>query len=379
MLIKWRQYTKAKKGTIQLQALYRGYGQRKKVAAVKTQKYYRRYIARKRFTMLMSAAISLQCRTREKIAKKFLFELKKEQKDVGKLKQNNEKLKQEMASLRAMLSAQAKEGAASDKHKKELKEKEEKITELENRIADIEKELKAAKALVDKLEAEAKVQAEQSAKDREKIKSLQARRGSGVIHTRSNSSFDGVPDSPGGRRRKNISGDSGAGMAIPPGLPDDYVSPEVLAEHRAKVAILEEELEAERRFRRDADGEIIKLRAKINGVELNDADVRELLAQKLDTPSGIPLSVSSSFSEEPSRLRYIFLALIVLLLLLMFCSVPLLCRRSSLRIALQMNSGVEDKLGETMDNKNLTLGGDAFEYEELAEPSVVHFHTSTEF
>jgi len=315
------------------------------------------------------------------IAKNFLFELKKEQKDVGKLKQNNEKLKEEMASLRAMLSAQAKEGAASDKHKKELKEKEDKIAELEKRIADIERELKTAKALVDKLEAEAKAQAEQSAKDKEKIKSMQTRR-PGVIHTRSNSSFD-APDSPGGRRRKNISGDSGAGMALPPGFAEDFISPEVLAEHRAKVAILEEELEAERRFRRDADGEIIKLRAKINGVELNDADVQDLLAQKLDTPSGIrsgTVSAASSFSEEPSKLRYIFLALIVLLMLLMFCSVPLLCRRSSLRIALQIKAGMENKLLEAVaDNKNLTLGGDAFEYEELTQPSMVHFHTSTKF
>ena len=132
---------------------------RKISSAIKTQQYYRRYVAQKRFKMLKNATISLQCKTRQIIATKFLFDLKREQKDVGKLKQNNEKLKEEMASLRAMLSAQAKEGAASEQHKKELKEKEDQITELEKRIAEIEKELKAAKAKVEKLEAEAIMQA----------------------------------------------------------------------------------------------------------------------------------------------------------------------------------------------------------------------------
>lgn len=318
--------------------------------------------------MLKNATISLQCKTRQIIATKFLFDLKREQKDVGKLKQNNEKLKEEMASLRAMLSAQAKEGAASEQHKKELKEKEDQITELEKRIAEIEKELKAAKAKVEKLEAEAIMQAEQSTKDREKLKSGQNRR-PGVIHTRSQSSVE-APESPGGRRRKNMSGDVGAVMALPSGVPEDYVSPEVLAQHRANVAILEEELDAERRFRREADGEIIKLRAKINGVELNDSDVQDLLAQKLDTPSGMrsgALSTASSFSEDPSRLRYILLVLIVLLMLLMCCSVPLLCRRASLRIALQMRSAPEDAFVAVVDKTNITLGGQLAEFEERVQ------------
>ena len=313
------------------------------------------------------------------IAKKILFEFKKEQKDVGKLKQNNEKLKEEMASLRAMLSAQAKEGAASEQHKKELKEKEDKIAELEKRIAEIEKELKTAKAMVEKLEAEALAQAELSAKDKEKLKSIQNRR-PGVIGTRSQSSFE-APESPGARRRgRNLSGDVGVPSGLQFGMPEDNVSPEVLAEHRAKVAILEEELDAERRFRREADSEIIKLRAKINGVELNDSDVQDLLAQKLDAPSGVrsvTLSAASSFSEEPSRLRYILLILIVLLMLLMFCSVPLLCRRASLRIALNMKSAKDTV---NMDETNVTFSGKAFELKELTNDHVLfHANAATKF
>ena len=78
-------------------------------------------------------------------------------------------------------------------------------------------------------------------------------------------------------------------------LPSNFVSPDVLAKHKHKVSKLEEELRAERKLRRDADGEIIKLRAAINGVQLNEAEVNDLLAQKLhETPS----------SKE--SLRYVF-------------------------------------------------------------------------
>jgi len=66
-----------------------------------------------------------------------------------------------------------------------------------------------------------------------------------------------------------------------PSLPANYVSPEVVAKHRRNLARLEEELKAERNLRREADGEVIKLRAQINGVELNEAEVDALLAQKL--------------------------------------------------------------------------------------------------
>ena len=164
-----------------MQALARGHGIRRMHASTMAQKYYRRFAARKRLLRLKSAVVALQCRTRERVATKLMFDLKKEQKDVGKLKQNNEKLKQEMASLPAMLAAQAKQGAADDAHTKELAVKLKQIAELEMRIADIEKELDAAKALVERLEAEAKNQQEESVQDKETIKKLQSRRPSGSV------------------------------------------------------------------------------------------------------------------------------------------------------------------------------------------------------
>lgn len=288
MLIKWRSYNRARKGTIKYQALARGYNVRREFATVKTQKYFRRYTARKRFTMLKSATIALQCRVREKAAKKVLAELLKEQKDVGKLKQNNEKLKEEMASLRAMLSAQAKEGAASKAHEEELAKKEAQIAALEKRIAEIEKELAAAKSRVEELESQSKAQQEAIARDKDQIKKLQTVRPQ-AIATRSKSG-------------ENVT-------TMPHGdIPANFIGAEKLNEHRAKVAILEEELEAERKFRREADGEIIRLRAKINGVELSEAELKDLLAKKVDIP-GLkpePMSEESSLADgDAARLRYV--------------------------------------------------------------------------
>jgi uncharacterized protein YukE len=344
-----------------MQAVARGHIVRRIQASVVVEKYYRCYVAAKRYKKIISMILSLQCRTRENIAKKVLFELKKEQKDVGKLKQNNEKLKEEMASLRAMLAAQAKQGAADSAHTKEMAIKEKQIADLEKRIAEIEKELDAAKQLVEKLEAQVKKQQEESTADRETIKNLQNRRTT-AMPLRSGS-FMEAPPSPGSRRKRNISGDSGVGFGLaplPPGVPADYVSPEVLAMHRAKVATLEEELDAERRFRREADGEIIKLRAKVNGVELDDADVNDLLAQRLDTPRSMKsdtMSEDSSFAEEPStRMRYIFVVLVALLFEC-FCIVFLLRRRSFLLLSLELLAGIPDEFNaEGMPNR--TSGSD---------------------
>jgi hypothetical protein len=50
-----------------------------------------------------------------------------------------------------------------------------------------------------------------------------------------------------------------------------------LAEQKALVARLEQELEREKSSRKTADGEVIRLRAEINGVKLNDEEVAALI------------------------------------------------------------------------------------------------------
>ena len=196
-----------------------------------------------------------------------------EQKDIGKLKQNNEKLKMEMQSLRAMLAAQAKEDASNSRHTKELEEKQAEIARLEKQIADMESRLSVEKATVQKLEAELEAQKERSAKD---LANAQMRAATQSV---------AAPASPKNKGKSphhepRVSDAELQSMSMP-SLPSNYVSPEVVAKHRASVSRLEEELKQERKLRRNADGEIIKLRAAINGVQLNDSEVEALLAQKL--------------------------------------------------------------------------------------------------
>ena len=111
MLIIWRRFNRAKKGTVLYQAIFRGYSTRRVLAAIKIQTQVRMQRRYKNYNMLKSASIALQCAQRCIKAKSILAALKHEQKDIGKLKQNNEKLKMEMASLKAMLAAQAKGSA----------------------------------------------------------------------------------------------------------------------------------------------------------------------------------------------------------------------------------------------------------------------------
>lgn len=264
-----RKFNRAKKGTIALQAHFRGITTRRETAAIKLEKYYRMYKLRKNFRMLKSAVIALQCRTRVKIAKKTMKGLMGEQKDIGKLKENNERLKMEMNSLKAMLAAQAKEDASNVAHTKELDAKQAEIDRLEKRVSELEKQLAEEKAIIEKLEAELKAEKENNA--------LNAPSAHGHHQKRS-----GV--SP-GVAKAAVEVDPSMQM---PNLPSNYVSPEVLGKHKRHLSKLEEELRVERMHRREADGEIIKLRAAINGVQLNDAEVQDLLAQKLQAdPSAI--------------------------------------------------------------------------------------------
>jgi DNA repair exonuclease SbcCD ATPase subunit len=194
-----------------------------------------------------------------------------------------------------MLSAQAKESAADAEHKKAIQEKEDRIEELEKKIKEIENELAAAKKMVEKLENDIARRAEEATRDKEQINQLRT-------HRRGR-----TPDSPIHTRKISSPGPAGPPPPPPPdGLPLDYASPEILAEHRAKVAILEEELEEERKLRREADGEIIKLRAAINGVKLNEDDVNALLAPQLGANMGLSEAVSeeSSIADEEMK-RYV--------------------------------------------------------------------------
>jgi myosin heavy subunit len=247
-----------------MQARFRGITTRREMAAVKLETFYRMNKRRKNFAMLKSAVIALQCRTRVKIAKTSLKGLMGEQKDIGKLKENNERLKMEMNSLKAMLAAQAKEDASNLAHTQELEAKQLEIGSLEKRVSELEKQLAEEKAIIERLEAELQAEKENNSMNAGSVHVHHHKR-SGISPAVAKAAVEVDPN-----------------LQLP-NLPANYVSPEVLAKHKRHLAKLEEELRAERLHRREADGEIIKLRAAINGVQLNEAEVQDLLAQKLQT------------------------------------------------------------------------------------------------
>ena len=202
------------------------------------------------------------------MAKMVLIGLKHEQKDIGKLQQNNEKLKMEMASLKAMLQAQAQGDKDREESEKAIQQKQMQIGILETRIHQLETELEAERKVVRKLEEAMKVQKVQSERQLEEMQILRR-------HQRSVST-DSAPSKTESEKYLNKSASKELSSK------SEIVTMDKVAEHHALVAKLEEELEAERRFRREADGEIIKLRAQMSGVSLNDSDVDELVSQKLN-------------------------------------------------------------------------------------------------
>lgn len=285
MLILWRKYNKARRGTIKFQAAYRGRATRKTLAAIQAQKVYRLYITRKRFLQFNSAVIALQCAERRRAAMKVLFEFKREQKDVGKLKQNNEKLKTEMASLRAMLAAQAKEGQSEARNAKDMEEKQKEIDTLEKRVAELEREIQKAKEVVDKMESDMQKQTAQHASEREQLEQRIQYHAANVAK-RTSTVMTVPPPVPGSplssKGKRKVSADA-TEFNLPPlaeGEKGVTVNPELLAQQRAHVQKLEDQLEAEKQLRREADGEIIKLRAAINGVKLKDSEVDDLLGKQ---------------------------------------------------------------------------------------------------
>lgn len=237
------------------------------------------YIARKKFVQYKSAMLSLQCAARSRAAIKILNELKREQKDVGKLKQNNEKLKSEMASLRAMLAAQAKEGEADARNKKELEAKEAEVNRLRKRIEELEHELKEAKVVTEQLEQKMKTQQANFAKEMEEIEK-------NIRHQTGHRASTAMPEpprsprSPQQRSRRTVAHPPPALPPLPDGVSGVTVDPQMLAEHRDHIERIESQLRSERKLRQDADAEIIKLRAAINGVNLSDQEVDALMGKQ---------------------------------------------------------------------------------------------------
>jgi myosin heavy subunit len=291
MLLIRRKFITAKTGTILFQSVYRGHATRRLLAAIKIQAQVRTWKYYAMYTKLKSATISLQCRQRKGIAKKVLAALKHEQKDIGKLKQNNEKLKSEMASLKAMLAAQAKQGAMKASSDKELLEKQAEIKQHLKRIQELEELLEQEKENVKKIEGRLDKKESFISQQQEKINILTQQNQnltlSQTASPRKSKSNSSLPPSSPVASTTALLGDSDRGASFR-SYNDDS---QALAEARAQVARLEKALEEERAARRETDSEVIRLRAQASGISLGDDDVKALLPSDDDIKSSIMMPV----------------------------------------------------------------------------------------
>jgi len=304
-----RRYQRAKKGSIIYQSIFRGYILRRVLAVIKIQKFIRMEKLHRAFVKLKTALLALQCVVRKRMATKIYEALRREQKDVGKLKQNNEKLKSEMASLKAMLQAQAQSAASGAQSSKDLEAKQVEINVLEKRIKELEIELEKQKALVKDLEGKMAKQKSQFQSEKQLLQQSHDHQMQLALqhHKRSSSntstSSPRLPGSPSPTMRVRKIDLVPEDAPVPPiiemlSMPSEYVSPEVFQHHKDQVAKMEAELDAERKLRREADGEIIKLRATLNGVALNQSEIEALMAQKLESVPSKEFSADFSTDND---------------------------------------------------------------------------------
>lgn len=295
MQINRRKYNKARAGTILLQALYRGRNTRKVNAATKIQSYYRMHVQSKAFRKLKSAIIALQCCVRRGIAKKVFEQVKREAKDMGKVKEHNEKLKAEMASLKAMLQAQAANDAGREKSEKAIKEKQAEIDRLEARIVQLEAALAKEKENVQKLENDL---ASQKEGNRRLTADLQYQK-------------ERFASTQSPKHRKQSSSSAKAEQLAEAVVIGATVSSEDLAQHHAEVARLEEELEEERKMSRVMRTQIKNLRASIADKGMVDVTAStDYISDAVSEISGSEMDTSDvPDPSEVEQARYVQLLL----------------------------------------------------------------------
>lgn len=285
------QFVRAKTGIIKLEARYRGRTIRRKLASISIQTWRRTMKVRQMHLQLKAAAISFQCALRCRTAIRLMLELKREQKDIGKLKDNNEKLKAEMAGLKAMLNAMAKGEASSKESEAKLQEKEHQIALLESRIKELEKELEQQKLNVVRLEKELEFIARTSHSEippppaaPETPKSYHRRHHTSetvvprYVHPVEPLELTKASLLTRDKGQENVSQSANDASTPSRVSGSAAIHAEAIAEYKEKISMLEKELESERKAHREKDVEIIRLRAEINGVKLSDGDLQAMIA-----------------------------------------------------------------------------------------------------
>lgn len=245
------------------------------------------------------------------MAKKVFERVKREAKDMGKVKEHNKKLKAEMASLKAMLQAQASNTADKEKSEKAIKEKQAEIDRLETRIAQLESALAKEKENVKKLENDLASQKEGNRRLtadmqylKEKVASTQT-----PMHRRAKS---------GSAKAQQIAEAVVVGASL---------SAEELAHHHAEVARLEEELEEERKMSRAMRIQIKNLRASMADKGVVDVTAStDYISDAVSEISGSEMDTSDL--PDPSEVEQVRYVHILLLRCLSECSCASFCWES---------------------------------------------------
>ena len=184
--------------------------------------------------------------------------------------------------------------------------KKQQIELLESRIKKLELQLEREREIVKELEAKMAKQKEAFEKEKNQLQQSYSQEVQ-VAAAAAASRRSSAPPSPSSPRRHPPSPRASvAHKKIPsideavmlPDLPGNFLDLEALAEQKKLIARLEDELLAERKHRREADGEIIRLRANLNGVQLKDSDLEALLAQQLEGPPAKPLNQGMINEED---------------------------------------------------------------------------------
>uniref|UniRef100_A0A7S1FZR5 Myosin motor domain-containing protein n=1 Tax=Corethron hystrix TaxID=216773 RepID=A0A7S1FZR5_9STRA len=166
MLLVRKRYMTHWKGMRRFQIVYRVYVRKRNVAACRIQTVHRMTKEHYKFRRLKGAVVALQCAQRSKVARRVLAGLRKDAKDVGNLKDDNEKLKSEMAGLKAMLKVQKQSLEKESADKKIIAEKDKEILNLREQLAGVNNDL--ANAIKDVTEERNKRQKIQTRFEEEK-------------------------------------------------------------------------------------------------------------------------------------------------------------------------------------------------------------------
>jgi DNA gyrase/topoisomerase IV subunit A len=164
---------------------------------------------------------------------------------------------------------------------------------LEKRIVELESELEKEKENMKKLEKKLEKEIKKSSKREDEISALREQ---------NKNLQNSAPPPPPPARSSSI----GSPQSTKSNFSEREIDNEEFLQQKERIMRLEKELEIERNSRKEADGEVIRLRAAINGVNLDESMIQSLIpaGDDLSKPSAEEQTTESQITFE-SEARYV--------------------------------------------------------------------------